>query len=341
MIKSMLLIVSSLLMTVIIKAQNNYSIINRFHVDGDGGWDYLASDDESGRLFVSHGNVVQVISENTGNTIGTIDGLNGVHGIALAPEFNKAFITSGRDSIIMIVDMSTYTIIEKVKSTGANPDAVMYDPFSIKVFAFNARSSNATVIDASTNNIVKTISLSGSPEFSVSDGNGNIYVNIEDKSEVCLINASSLEVDRTWPLKPGEEPSGLALDNLTHRLFAVCDNKLMVILNANDGKIISTVKIGEHVDGVAFDPELKRAYSSNGDGTLTIVQEKDENNFEVLKNIPTQKGARTICINRKTHHVYLSVAELGEAPPKTTANPHPRPVVKKGTFTVLDVALEK
>jgi YVTN family beta-propeller protein len=264
-----------------------------------------------------------------------------VHGIALAAEFNKGFITNGKDSSVTIFDLKTYAKIANVKVTGANPDAILYDPFSKKVFIYNGRTSNATVIDANTNKVTATIPLDGKPEFSVNDGKGKVYVNIEDKSEISMINSSTLKVENTWSIKPGEEPSGLAIDNVTHRLFAVCDNKLMVVVDAESGKVITTLPIGERVDGAAFDPTLKRAYSSNGDGTMTVVQEENANSFKVLENAATQKSARTISVDKKTHHIYLPSADFGDTPEKTKENPHPRPSVKPNSFVILDVEVTK
>ena len=322
------------------QTKSEYKIANKFSLSGDAGWDYLITDDATGRLFVSHGTMVHVVDVKTGKTIATISDLKGVHGIAIASEFNKGFITTGKDSGVTVFDLTTYAVTAKVKVTGANPDAVLYDAFSKKVFVYNGRTSNATVMDANTNKIVETIPLDGKPEFSVSDGNGKVYVNIEDKSEVCMINSTTLKVEQTWSIKPGEEPTGLALDNVTHRLFTVTD-KLMVILDAQTGKVITSLPIGENVDGVAFDPELKRAYSSNGDGTMTVVQEENANSFKVLETVPTQKGARTITVDKKTHHIYLPTAEFGETPEKTKDNPRPRPSLKPNSFTILDVEVVK
>ena len=258
-------------LTFSIKLEANapgYQIVKKVHLEGDAGWDYLYSDDLSQKLYVSHGTLVQVIDMKTDTLIGTITGLNGVHGIAIASDLNKGFISNGRDSSVTIFNTKTLEVITRIKVTGQNPDAILFDPFSTKVFTFNGRSSNSTIIDAKTNQVVATILLEGKPEFSVTDGKGKIYVNIEDKSKICVINTNTLTVEKYWSILPGEEPSGLALDNETHRLFSVCGNKLMVILDAESGKIITTLPIGESVDGAAFDPKLKCAYSSNGDGTL-------------------------------------------------------------------------
>ncbi len=324
----------------IAQTKSEYKIANKFSLEGNGGWDYITADDSAGRLFVSHGTVVQVVDMMNGKVIATISNLNGVHGIALVPEFNKGFITNGKDSTVTVFDLKTYASLARVKITGANPDAILYDPFSKKVFVYNGRTSNATVLDAGTNNIISTIQLDGKPEFSVSDEKGKVYVNIEDKSEISVINSSTLKVEQTWSIKPGEEPSGLAIDNITHRLFSVTD-KLMVIVDAQIGNVITTLPIGDRVDGVAFDPVLKRAYSSNGDGTVTVVEEETANSFKVLENITTQKGARTICVDKKTHHIYLPTAEFGETPPVTKENQRPRPSVKPNSFLVIDVKYAK
>jgi len=326
--------------SIALKAQTGsslYRIANKFHVDGDGGWDYLNADESTGRIFISHNTVVNVIDEKDGKLIGTIPDTKGVHGIAIATDLNKAFISNGRDSSVTIIDLTSLALITKVTVTGQNPDAIIYDPFSHNVFAYNGRTANATVIDASANKVIATIKLDGKPENSVTDGKGKLYVNIEDKSEISLINSKTNQVEQTWSIAPGEEASGLALDNETHRLFAVCSNKLMIVMDALSGKVITSLPIGNGPDGAAFDPVLKRAYSSNGEGTLTIVQEVSPDEFKVLENFPTQPGARTIIVDKKTHHIFLSTAEYEIATP-SAGNTNRRPAIKPGTFTVLDVA---
>jgi YVTN family beta-propeller protein len=229
-------------------------------------------------------------------------------------------------------------VLARVPVTGRNPDAIVYEPSTRRVFTFNGGSANATVIDAATNKVVGTVALSGKPEAPAVDGKGTVFVNIEDKSTVAAIDAATLKVKAEWPLAPGEEPSGLALDPATRRLFSVCSNKLMIVLDADTGKIVATLPIGERVDGAAFDPGLKRAYSSNGDGTLTVVQEVDKSTFKVLENVATQRGARTLALDVKTHHIYLSTAEFGPTPAPTADRPRPRPTIVPGSFVVLDVA---
>jgi YVTN family beta-propeller protein len=322
-----------------LRSQTNpseYKVVNKFHIEGDGGWDYLNVDELTGRIFVSHGMVVNVIDEKDGRLLGTIPDTKGVHGIAIAADLNKAFISNGRDSSVTIIDLKSLEFITKVNVTGQNPDAIMYDAFSHKVFAFNGRSSNATVIDGVTNKVLATIKLDGKPENTVTDGKGKVYVNIEDKSEISVINSTENKVMQTWSIAPGEEPSGLALDNETHRLFTVCSNKLMVVLDALSGNVITTLPIGARCDGAAFDPMLKRAYSSNGEGTMTVVQEISPEEFKVLENVPTLPGARTITVDKKTHHIFMSTAEFEPVNPSAD-NSNRRPAIKPGTFMVLDL----
>jgi YVTN family beta-propeller protein len=318
-------------------AKSQYKIGNKISLPGDDGWDYLTVDEPTGRLFVSHGTQMQVVDLKTGKLLGTIPDTKGIHGIALAPDLNKGFTSNGRDSSVTVFNLQTLLVITKIKVTGANPDAIVYDSLTHRVFTFNGKSNNSTVIDATTNRVIGTIALDGKPEFSVSDGQGSLFVNIEDKSEVSWIDPVTMKVKETWSLSPGQEPSGMALDKVNHLLFCVCDNKLMVIMNSENGTVLTTVPIGEHVDGCAFDPVLRRAYSSNGEGTMTVIQEENNNKFSVVENVPTQKGARTIALDKKTHHIYLPTAEYLPAPPATSENPNPRPPVKPGTFIVLDV----
>jgi DNA-binding beta-propeller fold protein YncE len=321
----------------VVSAQSQYTMAPKIKLEGEGGWDYLVADEKTDRLFVSHATVVQVVDTKTKQLVGTIPDTKGVHGIALAHDLGKGFISNGRDTSVSVFDLKTLKTLATVKITGINPDAILYDAFSKRVFVYNGRSKNATVLDAKTDQVVGTIALEGKPEFSVSDGKGKVYVNIEDKNLVTVINPNTLKVETSWPITGGEEPTGLALDRETNRLFTVCGNKVMVVMDASNGKVVSSLPIGDGCDGVAFDPSLKRAYSSNGEGTVTVVQEENGTTFKVLETITTQKGARTICVNPVTHHIYLPVAEYEEAPAPTTENPRQRPKVKGGTFSVLDL----
>jgi len=319
-------------------ANSEYSIINKIHLPGDGGWDYLSVDEPGARLFVSHGTVVQVVDLITSQLAGTINETPGVHGIAIAQDLNKAFISVGRNASVKVINLKTLALITDVKITGENPDAIIYDQFSKKVFVFNGRTANATVLDAATDDVVGTIALEGKPEFPVSDGNGILYVNIEDKSLISVIDVKTLKVEKSWPIAPGEEASGLALDNENHRLFAVCGNKLMVVVDAIDGHIVANLPIGEGCDGVKFDPGMKRAYSSNGVGTMTVVQELDKDSFKVIENVATMAGARTLAVDTNTHHIYMPTAEFNPAPAATADNPRPRRTPKPDSFYIMDIA---
>jgi YVTN family beta-propeller protein len=315
----------------------HYKVADKIKLEGDGGWDYIAVDDNSNKLYVSHGTIVQVVDLSTNKLIATITGTNGVHGIAIASDLNKGFISDGKDSAVTIFDLTTNVIIAKINVTGKNPDAICYDKVTQRVFTFNGRSSNSTVIDAKTNAVIGTIALTGKPEFAAADGTGKIFVNLEDKNMISKIDAKNMTVDAIWPLAPGDGPSGLVMDTKTRRLFSVCDNKMMVVVNADDGKVVTTVPIGDGPDAVAFDYNKNLVYSSNGEGTLTVVEEKNANTFTVLDNVSTAKRARTCAVNSKTHHIYLPTAEFEPAPEATKENPHPRPKVKPGTFYILDV----
>jgi len=318
-------------------AKSGYRISNRIHLDGDGSWDYLTMDDATSRLYISHGTIVQVLDVIGKKVVGTIPDTKGVHGIALARDLNKGFISNGKDTSVTVFDLKTIQVITKIKVSGNNPDAILYDPYTHRVFTFNGRSSNSTVIDANTNKVIGTIDLPGKPEFSVSDGRGKVFVNLEDKSLICLINPSTLKVEKTWPVAPGEGPSGLAMDTEGQRLFSVCGNKWMIVLNADNGNVIAKLEIGDRVDAVVYDPGLKRIYSSNGEGTMTVVQEVNKDTYKVLENFPTQKGAKTIALNRETHRIYLSTADYDAAPTPTPENPKPRPAVRPNTFTILEI----
>lgn len=313
----------------------NYHLEKRISLPGDEGWDYLAVDNAAQHLFVSHGSCVNVVDLLTDKPIAVIPDTKGVHGIALANDLKKAFISNGKENTVSVINSDTFQLIEKISLKSIKPDAILYDGFSHQVFVYNAKSNDATVIDANTDKVIKTIPLGGKPEFSVTNGKGLVYVNIEDRNEVKVIDTKTLDVIHTWSIAPGEEPSGLAIDTDTNRLFSVCGNKLMVVLDAVNGKIIQTLPIGDGCDGVVFDPARKLAFSSNGEGTITVVKEEGENSFTVLETVRTQKSARTIALNQTTHQLYLSAADFGPAPQPTPENPKPRPSLIPGSFVVL------
>jgi YVTN family beta-propeller protein len=316
------------------KPAAGYHLLKRIEVGGDGGWDYLTVDGAARRLYVSHATRVVVIDLDRGAVVGEIPNTNGVHGIAIVPELGRGFTSNGRDNTATVFDLKTLKVISQVK-TGTNPDAIIYDPASRRVFAFNGRSDDATAIDAASGNVAGTVALGGKPEFAAADGKGTVYVNIEDKSEVVALDSNKLTVKARWPLAPGEEPSGLAMDRERRRLFVVCANKKMIVMDADKGRVVAGLPIGGGVDAAAFDPETKLAFSSNGEGTLTVVHEDSADKYSVVENAPTQRGARTMALDPKTHTVYLATAQFGPPPAPTPDRPHPRASIVPGSFVVL------
>jgi YVTN family beta-propeller protein len=275
-----------------------------------------------------------VVDADSYAIVGDIPNTPGVHGVAVVPDQNKGFTSNGRDNSVTIFDLKTLKETSKV-AVGKNPDAILYDAASKRVFTFNGASQDTTAIDTKTGTVAGTIPLGGRPEFAVSDEQGHIYVNIEDKSEFVQLDSYKLAIVARWTLAPGEEPSGLAMDRQHHRLFSVCSNKLMVVLNADNGKVVTTLPIGSGADAAAFDRDTGFAFSSNGDGTLTVVHEDSPEKFTVVENVPTQRGARTMTLDQKTHRVFTVTAEFGPTPAPTTERPRPRAPMIAGTFTLL------
>jgi len=296
---------------VTIAAATGYHVLGDIAIGGDGGWDYLTVDSAARRLYVSHATHVVVVDIDAKKVVGDIPDTPGVHGITIAPELGKGFISNGRGNTVTVFDLKTFKASGTVP-TGENPDAIRYDPVSSRVFAFNGRSKSATAIDAKGGNVVATISLPGKPEFSVADGKGHIYVNSEDTNEIVEIDSTKPAVTKKYSLSPCDGPSGLAIDTKSRRLFSVCSNRIMAISDPDAGKVIATPAIGAGSDGVVFDPGTGYAMSSNGDGTLTIVAQSG-GTWQVLENIATERGARTIAVDDKTHTVYLSTAKAAAA----------------------------
>ncbi|HXM68024.1 MAG TPA: hypothetical protein VN911_14920 [Candidatus Acidoferrum sp.] len=312
-----------------------YKVVNTYKVGGDGGWDYLTADVAARRLYISRATHVIVLDLDSGKSIGDIGDTPGVHGIALAPELGRGFISNGREGTVSIFDMKTLATSGKVK-VGDNPDAILYDSPTKRVFTFNGKSQDSTAIDAETGTVLGTIKLDGKPEFAASDGKGGVWVNIEDKSELVSIDPNKLEVKSKWPLAPCTEPSGLSLDKKNRRLFVGCDNKMMAVVDADTGKVLATPPIGEGVDATAFDDGTGLAFAScGGDGVLTVVREDSPEKFSVAENIPTQAGARTLALDSKTHKVFVVTAKFGPPPAATADNPHPRRSILPDSFVVL------
>lgn len=270
--------------------------------------------------------------------MGQIPDTPGVHQIALAPDLGRGFASNGKDGTVTIFDLKTGKALDRVKVGGENPDAILYDPASRRVFVFNGKSANATALDAATGKVLGQIALEGKPEFAVTDGKGSVYVNLEDKSMLVRLDSAKLTVSARWPLAPCEEPSALAMDLASNRLFAGCGNKKMVVVDAANGHGITSLPIGEHVDGAVFNPATLEAFFSNGDGTLTVIHEDSPDTYHVAANVKTQVGARTVALDEKTGRLYLATAQLGPPPAPTAEHPHQRPSIVPGTFTVLLVS---
>ena len=321
------------LVVVAAAASEGYHVIDKIHIGGPGGWDYVTMDSSARRLYVSNSTRVVVVDVESGSVVGEIPDTQGVHGISLAPELNRGFTSNGRSNNATIFDLKTLKALGQVK-TGQNPDAILYEATSGRVFTFNGRSKDSTAFDAKTGEVAATIPMGGKPEFAVADGKGRIYVNVEDTSELVEIDARKMAVTRRSSLSPCEEPSGLAMDVKRRRLFSVCRNKLMAVTDADSGKILGTPAIGQGTDGAGFDPATGIAFSSNGEGTLTLVKEV-AGKYEAVESVATERGARTMAVDWKTHRVYLPAAEYGPTPAPTEQQKRPRPPVAPDSFHIL------
>ena len=314
---------------------SSFKVSHRILLGGEGGWDALTVDSSTHRLFVTHGTRVQVVDTRTDKVLGEIPDTPGVHGVALAPDLGRGFTSNGRDSSVTMFDLNSLAVLGKLKLNARNPDAIEYDPVSKRVFAFNGGSASATAIEAGADTVIGSVPLGGKPEFAAADGKGMVYVNLEDSSAVVAFDARTLQIVHRWPLAPGEEPSGLAMDREHRRLFAGCSNEKLVVLDAGDGHVVSVLPIGKNVDGVAFDPKRQLVFSSNGEGTLTVIHEDGPDKYSVVETVPTQKGCRTLALDEATGSVYEPTADFGPPPAPTADHPHPRPSVVPGTFVVL------
>jgi len=319
--------------------KSGYQLLHKTLVGGKGGWDIITIDEKSRMLYSSHSDRVEVMDLNKNKIVGTVTGTNGIHGIAVVPEIGHGYTSNGKANTSTVFDLKTLKVLKTIK-TGEKPDAIMYDPFSKKVYVFNGNTLNCTVIDPKTDKVVGTIALVGAPEFAVSDEKGNIFVNLEDKSETLKIDTKTLKVTNRWKLGKGEEPSGIALDKKNNILFIACQNKFMIMMNADTGKILDTLPIGDGVDGAAFDDSTNNAFSSNRDGTLTVIHEDSPVKFKVVENVKTMFGSKTLALDPKTHHVFLGAASFGKAPAPTKDKPHPRKPVLPGTFMILEYGIK-
>jgi DNA-binding beta-propeller fold protein YncE len=314
----------------------NFQVTAHFATAGEGGWDYLTFDAEGRRLFITRATHVQVLDTATGKLLGDIPNTSGAHGVALASDLGIGAISNGKAGSVSLFNLKSLEKTADVKA-GTKPDAILYDAASHLVFAFNGVSHDVTVIDPAKAAAVATIPLPGQPEFGATDLQGHVFVNLEDKSEIAEIDVQHKTVLAHWPLTGCDGPTGLAIDRAHNRLFSVCANQVMTVLDPASGKVVATVPIGKHPDAAAFDSALGLAFSSNGDGTLTVVHQESPDSYKVLQNVPTASGARTLALDPGSHTVYLVTAKFGPAPAATAADAHARPTMIPGSFEVLVV----
>jgi YVTN family beta-propeller protein len=294
-----------------IAADGGYAVTKKIPIPGPGNFDYLIVDEAARRLYVSHGTQVEVLDIDSLSLVGSIPKTLGVHGIALAPKFGRGFVSDGQSSTVTIFDLKTLKTIAEVP-TGQKPDAIIYDPNTSRVFAFNGGSDSATVIDAATGKVAGTINLGGGPEFAAADGKGFVFNNLEEENLVLKINARDLTVEQRWPTAPCASPSSMAMDSTTRRLFLGCRNKIMAVVDADSGKVITTLPIGEHVDASAFDPETRLVFDSNGEGTISVFHEDSPDKYSAVETVKTVPRARTMALDPKTHRLFLSSLEDGQ-----------------------------
>jgi len=289
----------------------DYQVIKKIPIAGEGSWDYLTVDESARRLYVSHGTQVEVLDVDSGAIVGKIPNTPGVHGIAIAAELGRGFVSNGQSSTVSIFDLKTLKTIAEVP-TGKKPDAIIYDPATSRVFAFNGGSNSATAIQAADGKVAGTVDLGGGPEFAAADGAGYVYDNLEDESLVLKINARSLKVEQRWPTAPCASPSSMAMDRPNRRLFIGCRSKVMAVMNADTGQVITTLRIGDHVDATAFDPDSRLIFNSNGEGTITVIHQDSSDKYSVVENVKTLPRAKTMALDPKTHQLFLSTAEGGQ-----------------------------
>jgi len=316
-----------------------YHVVHRWKIGGSGGWDILTLDEGAHRLYFGRGDRMQVVDVDTGKLVGELPGTAGIHAVALAPDLGRGFTSNGRDSSVTIFDLKSLALIARVQTQGQNPDMILYEPRSKRVFSFNGRSHDVTALDAATGAVVGTRDLAGKPEFAACDGKGGIFVNLEDSSAVVQFDAASLAITARWSLAPGEEPTGIAYDAPHHRLFSACSNSKLIVSDSESGRVVGEVSIGTGVDGAALDSRTGLVFTPNGgDGTLTVIHQDGPDRYRVVETVPTQRGARTMVLDARTHHVYVAAAEYGVAPAATAENPRPRGPMIPDSFVILDLA---
>jgi YVTN family beta-propeller protein len=315
-------------------AQSPYRILDRWTIGGTGGWDYLLADPSAHLLYVTHGPRVEAIDTKTGKVVGAITGLKGTHGIALDPDGKVGYISDGGSNDVVVFDRKSFATLATIP-TQTNPDGIAYEPATKTVWAFNGRSKSVSVIDTATRSVVATIALPGKPEFPQADGKGHVFDNIEDKNTIVELDAATKKIMASWPLTGCDSPSGLAIDRAHHRLFSVCDGNAMAIVDTETGRQLATAKIGDGPDAAGYDANAQLAFSSNGEGNLSVVDAG--HNYATVESLPTQKGARTMAYDEPDDRIYLVTAQFGPRSEPTATNPRPRPAILPDSFTVLVV----
>jgi DNA-binding beta-propeller fold protein YncE len=288
-----------------------YSVIKKILIAGQGSWDYLTVDEVARRLYVSHGTQVEVLDLDSGSIVGNIPNTRGVHGVAIAADVGRGFVSDGQASAVTIFDLKTLKPLGEVP-TGKKPDAIIYDPVSSRVFAINGGSNSATAIQAADGKVAGTIDLGGGPEFAAADGTGYVFDNLEDESLVLKINSRDLKVEQRWPTAPCQSPSSMAMDRPNRRLFIGCRSHVMAVMNADTGQVITTLPIGDHVDATAFDPETRLIFNSSGEGTITVIHQDSPDKYSLVETVKTLPRAKTMALDPKTHQLFLSTAESGQ-----------------------------
>jgi len=321
--------------TFLAAAQQSYKVLDHWKVGGSGGWDYLTVDEAAHRLYVTHGQRVEVLDTTTGKIIGAITGLKGVHGVALDAERKLGYISDGAANSVVIFDRTTLQTVGSI-AAGTNPDGIAYEPVTKTIWAFNGRSKDVTVIDTASRSVMATIPLPGKPEFPQADGKGHVFDNIEDKNSIVKLDASSKSLIATWPLSDCNSPSGMAIDKVHQRLFSVCDGNKMAVVDYKSGKQLASPAIGEGPDAAAYNAKAQIAFSSNArEGTLSVVDAAHK--YKTVQTLPTRKGARTMAYDAMTDRVYLVTAEFGPPAEATAENAHPRPSILPDSFTIVVV----
>lgn len=317
-------------------AQKPYKVVDQWKIGGEGGWDYLTADATAHRLYITHGPRVEVLDSATGKSLGAITGLKGTHGVALDTDGKFGYISDGGANAVVVFDRKTLAKVASIPA-GTNPDGILFEPATKTVWAFNGRSKNVTVIDTAKRTVVATIALPGKPEFPEADGLGHVFDNIEDKNSVVALDAKTLKLTATWPLKGCESPSGMAIDRAQHHIFPVCDGDAMAVVDYTNGQQVATAKIGAGPDAARFDAKQHLAFSSNGeDGTLSVVD--TAHGYKNIQQLATAEGARTMALDESTGRIYVVTAKRGPRPAPTAANPHPWPTIVPGSFTVMVIS---